>query len=292
MKKIVMILCLMLLVSSVEGYCDSNVNVSTFPTKIYIRTVESKYEIGIKANDILNYMGKSYVPLRLFAESLGADVKFVPKNKETAYNVISIYTKSIEGSTHNIKTEFDGPPIVKTINYRNFPSKINIYIDDYKKELNILENEVISYNNSAYVPLRNLCESLGFCVDFKNSKISNEYNIITLGIPSKNDIPYSDEEGLLDFSVNYKEIFNDYSTYTEIYYLATGFIKVNEDIPENKYIVIDILDENENVIGSFDISIDNILEQPLKKGELRHFAAKFDTKPCYYYKARICDRLE
>jgi len=292
MKRIVLLLCLMLLVSSVEGYCDSNVNVSTFPTKIYVRTEESKYEINIKANDILNYMGKSYVPLRLFAESLGAEVEFVSKNKETTYNDISIYFKSQEGFTNTIKTEFDGLPSVKMINYRNFPSKINIHIDDYNKELNILENEVISYNNNAYVPLRTLCESLGFCVDFKGSNASNEFNIITLEIPSENDIPYSDDEGFLNFSVSYKEIFNDYSTYTETYYEAAGFIKVNKDIPEDKYIVIDILDQNENVIGSFDISIDNILEQPLKKGELRHFAAKFDIKPCYYYKARICDRLE
>lgn len=291
MKKIILFLCLILLVSSVEVYCESNVAVNTFPSKIFVRSEESKYEIDIKANDILNYMGKSYVPLRLFAESLGADVEFVPKNKETTYNDISIYIKSKDDFNSSIKTEFDGPPSVRTIIYRNFPSKINIYIDNYNKELNILENEVISYNNNAYVPLRTLCESLGFCVDFKSSKGINEYNIITLTIPSEKDIPYSDEEGLLNFSVNYKEIFNDYNTYTETYYEATGVIIVNEDIQENKYIVIDILDQNENIIGSFDISIDNILEQPLKKGELRHFTAKFDTKPCYYYKARICDRL-
>ena len=292
MKKIVVMLCLMLLVSSVEAYCDSNVTVKTFPSKIYVKSDEGKYEINIAANDILNYMGKSYVPLRLFSESIGANVKFDSKSNDIEYNLISIYIKSKDGFASSIKSEIDLSPSVKKVNYRIVPSKINIFIDDYNKELNVLEKEVISYKDNTYVPLRTLCESLGFYVDFKASQSSTEYNIITLIIPDENDIPYSDDEGLLNFSVHYKEILKDNSAYSETYYEASGLIRVNKDIPEDKYIVIDILDQNENIFGNFNICIENIVTQPLKKGEIRHFVAKFDTKPCYYYKARICDRLE
>jgi len=292
LKKIVVILCLILLVSSIEVFGESNVTVNTFPTKIYVKAEESEFEINIMANDILNYMGKSYVPLRLFTECLGAGVKFAPKNKEVEYNVISIYIKSKDDFASSIKTDIDSSPSVKKVNCVIFPCKVNICIADYNKELNLLENEVISYNNITYVPLRTLSESLGFRLDFKASQSSNECNIITLAMPSEIDIPYSDDDGLLNFSVNYKEILKDNNTYSEKYYEASGLIRVNEDIPEDKYVVIDILDQDENIIGYFNISIDKIETQPLKKGELRYFVAKFDTKPCYYYKARICDRLE
>jgi hypothetical protein len=64
-----------------------------FPSKVHFLVNGTVKEIGGSGdNAILNYNNKTYIPLRTFAESIGATVNYQPSSEETDHNhIIDIY---------------------------------------------------------------------------------------------------------------------------------------------------------------------------------------------------------
>lgn len=78
MKKIIVgMFCGLLLSIPMISFADNYIQAILFPSKVSFHSTDGVLDIeNTKENEILNYNNKTYIPLRVFAEAMGANVAF------------------------------------------------------------------------------------------------------------------------------------------------------------------------------------------------------------------------
>ncbi|WP_239631110.1 copper amine oxidase N-terminal domain-containing protein [Paenibacillus sp. H1-7] len=75
------------------AFASGSIQAVLFPSKVNFLVNDTVRQMDNADNEVLNYNNKTYIPLRTFAESMGAVVEFVPGSPETGgHNKINIYS--------------------------------------------------------------------------------------------------------------------------------------------------------------------------------------------------------
>ncbi|MGK9250230.1 stalk domain-containing protein [Paenibacillus humicus] len=92
MKKFVMgLFCGAVLSMSTVAFASDSIQAILFPSKITFQVKGNQAVLDTSENSVLNYNDKTYIPLRAFAEAMGANVDFVAESEATNHlNLITI----------------------------------------------------------------------------------------------------------------------------------------------------------------------------------------------------------
>ncbi|MFE5323668.1 hypothetical protein ACFQ88_33785 [Paenibacillus sp. NPDC056579] len=75
------------------AFASGSIQAVLFPSKVNFLVNDTVRQMDNADNEVLNYNNKTYIPLRTFADSMGAVVEFVPGSPETGgHNKINIYS--------------------------------------------------------------------------------------------------------------------------------------------------------------------------------------------------------
>lgn len=81
------------------AFASGSIQAVLFPSKVNFLVNDTVRQMDNIENEVLNYNHKAYIPLRTFAESMGAVVEFVPASPETGgQNKINIYSSMSESA--------------------------------------------------------------------------------------------------------------------------------------------------------------------------------------------------
>ncbi|GAA4848732.1 hypothetical protein GCM10023310_28690 [Paenibacillus vulneris] len=147
-----------------------------------------------------------------------------------------------------------------TIQAMLFPSKVHILLNGSVKEIHENEDPVINYNNKAYIPLRAFAEAMGAAVQYRPTADGTKNIIDIYAGMSESDFTSQDLEGYVSLahpSIQYAGK-NNQTGFTDL--KMSGFLRVNKDL-FNKKIQLDILDQQDQIIGSTDMDFFNDLQE-------------------------------
>jgi hypothetical protein len=162
------------LTSVEQAYIDHSLHPSIFPAKVIFHQNGTTKELD-SSNIVLNYNNRTYIPLRAFSESMGAQVNYYDYTQNNGRNAVDIIlnydvTKIYDyPRTQDTQRSIKQDQLVQDAPIGISSADVTFNVNGKIQTLESNGDNMLNYKDRIYIPIRSFSETVGAQVDYSDT---------------------------------------------------------------------------------------------------------------------------